>query len=80
MEKEIFESKLLPLGRFKRKWAGISKTEGYEDIIFIPNKKKQSCPQCHEFVFTGKRGYKDRFYWEKKCVSCNTKTIVKSPK
>ena len=77
MDKELFESKLAPLGKFKRRWAGSAVLEGYEDIIFVVNRSNKTCPNCDHFVYSIKEDRKNKLHWQKKCIVCYRKTIVK---
>jgi len=80
MDKNEFEEKIHPLGRFKRALKGISplEPEAYEDLIFIPNPSTQVCGDCHRVVQNRKVVVEKKFrkhdtVWVKKCLVCKEK-------
>jgi hypothetical protein len=70
MDKLLFDKKLEPIGRMRRKWRG---TDSAEDYIFEAHYREPTCPDCTELEFVLKpKG------WVRKCVICREKTIVKT--
>ena len=73
MDKTLFKQKLEPLGYLKRKWAGASPEEGWEELVLKLFPKDHTCPPCTEAEFIWKRGT-----WNRKCRICGEKTQVSS--
>lgn len=73
MDKTLFKQKLEPLGYLKRKWAGASPEEGWEELVLKLFPKDHTCPPCTEVEFIKKRGV-----WSRKCTVCGEKTQVKT--
>ena len=72
MDKQLFTEKIKPLGYLKRKWGGSVEGDQWEELVLKLFPKEHTCPPCTEAEFIWKRGT-----WNRKCLVCGEKTVVK---
>ena len=68
MDKQLFNKKIEPIGRMRRKWRG---TDSPEDLVFEAHYRDPTCPDCTEVEFILKTST-----WFRKCIHCREKIKV----
>jgi hypothetical protein len=76
MDKVLFNKKIEPIGRMRRKWRG---TDSPEDLIFEADSTPTPCDDCdlsvvnRIIIIERKMDSDDTPYWRTKCHNCKKK-------